>query len=171
MFRDQRDDVHKSFGRLVGIFREVRNFIQRQDVIDLPPLYQWTRRVELIVILSPIFLYLQNHPTQLLTMESLNSVGFLLSLVQGNVPECRRSARYRILNNSNGLDFEAMRLDPLSKFHFMAVTRDVGHKQFRHDNLFSPPKKNASEHCAGQECVRADQNRSSRPQESPRAYL
>ena len=77
MFRNQRDHVHQSLRRLVGILREVRNFIQRQNVIDLAPLYQWTRRVEVIVILSPIFLYQQNAPTQLLTIENLNSVGFL----------------------------------------------------------------------------------------------
>src|SRR5262245_63464465 len=94
MFRDQRDDVHKSLRRLVGILREVRNFIQCQNVIDLAPLHQWTGRLELIVILSPIFLYLQNTPTQLLTIENLNRVSFLPLLVQRNVPECRRSARY-----------------------------------------------------------------------------
>src|SRR5207244_13408499 len=94
MFRNQRDHVHQSLRRLVGILREVRNFIQRQNVIDLAPLYQWTRRVEVIVILSPIFLYQQNAPTQLLTIENLNSVGFLPSFGQGKVPESRRSASY-----------------------------------------------------------------------------
>ena len=66
-------------------------------------------------------------------------------------PNAGEAPVYRILNNSNGLDFEAMRLDPLSKLHFLAVARDVGQNNL--DMTTSLRKKNRLETCAGQERV------------------
>src|SRR5262249_46638829 len=37
MLRDQRDDIRKRFGGLVGVLCEVRDLIQRENVIDLAP--------------------------------------------------------------------------------------------------------------------------------------